>query len=215
MWSAGVVLYELATGSLPFPGSLPSGRTVASQDVLPLEEKNGLRKNVFGQLCRYEVNYPISSQLSTKNNAVLCCAVLCCAVLCCAVLCCAVLCCAVLCCAVLCCAVLCCAVLCCAVLCCAVLCCAVLLCCAFMLLAQGERGTCRASLACPQQFVLRPVRSIPTRSTEGMAFPCCLMHNATSQMAATLFVGKGLFCLQQRCCRACVWHTTQSCSVLG
>ena len=140
MWSAGVVLYELAKGSLPFPGSLPSGRTLASQDVLPLEERNGLRKNVFGQLCRYEVDYPISSQISTKNNVVLCCAVLCCVVFLC-------------------------------------------------FFAQGELGTCRASLACPQQFVLKPVRSILTRSTEGMPFPCCSMHNATSQTAATLFVG--------------------------
>ena len=66
MWSAGVALYELATGRLPFPGSLPSGRTLASQDLLPLEERKQLFRNVYDQLCRYEVGCP--RLLISKND---------------------------------------------------------------------------------------------------------------------------------------------------
>lgn len=99
MWSAGVVLYELATCRWPFPGSLPSGRTLASQDVLPQEERTELFKNVLGQLCRYEVD---CLYILTVVNQELC----------------------------------------------------------LCFLAHDKPGTCRASLACPEQFVL----SIPARS---------------------------------------------------
>lgn len=55
MWSLGVLLFELITGHLPYPGKLKSGKLVMSSAELTAEEKQEFLFSVMAPISYYQV----------------------------------------------------------------------------------------------------------------------------------------------------------------